>query len=123
MELSCDESFALARGLDLGLLLTKFPAYEHYELASRDIEPGHEIDLAGLVSAVGEDRGALAAPFDADPNIAACPNTFPLLAALRGWPTENADAAAVTRSLEDWCGRALLESAVFRRLANGGGGN
>ena len=33
-EVQRDESVALARGLDLGQLLTSFPAFEHYELAS-----------------------------------------------------------------------------------------
>ena len=109
-----DESVALARGLDLGLLLTRFPVFEHYELASRDVVAGHEIDLGGLVDAVSENRNALVAPFEANAVIEACPATFPLLTALRGGPTGHADGA-VGRSLADWCGRALLESAIVRR--------
>ena len=109
-----DESVALAWGLDLGLLLTRFPVFEHYELASRDVAAGHEIDLGGLVDAVGEDRNALADQFEGNAVIEACPAVFPLLTALKGGPKGSADGA-VRRSLADWCGRALLESAIVRR--------
>ena len=109
-----DETVALARGLELGLLLTRFPAFEHYELASRDVAPQHGVDLDGLLAAVGENRNALVAPFEGYPVIEACPTVFPLLIALRGGPTARADAT-VRRSLADWCGRALIESAILKR--------
>ena len=109
-----DESFALARGLDLGLLLTRFPLHAHYELASRDIAPGHKMDLGELVDAVTEDRNALVAPFEANTVIEDYPAIFPLLTALRVGSPTGADGA-VSRSLVDWCGRALLESAIVQR--------
>ena len=108
-----NETVALAQGLELGLLLTRFPVFEHYELASRDIAPRHETDLGGLLAAVGENRNALAAPFEGNPVIGACPTVFPLLTALTGRPTVHADAT-VARSLADWCGRALIESAILK---------
>ena len=108
------ETVAVARGLELGLLLSRFPEFTHYKLASREVAPQHELDLAGLVAALGEDRNALAAPFEGNPVIGACPTVFPLLTALRGGPTVRADATVV-RSLTDWCGRALLESAIIKR--------
>ena len=108
-----DESVALARGLELGLLLTKFPGFEHYELACRDVAPGHEIDLSGLLDALGEDRNALAAPFNGNAIIDTYAAVFPLLTALRNGQTRHVDGA-VRRSLADWCGRALLESAIVR---------
>ena len=108
-----NESVALARGLDLGLLLTRFPVFEHYELASRDLAAGHKINVEELVDAVEEDRNALAAPFKCNAVIEACPPAFPLLMALIGGPTGHADGA-VGRTLADWCGRALLESAIVR---------
>lgn len=108
------ESVALARGLDLGQLLTRFPVFGHYELASRDIMSDREFDLGGLVDTVGGDRDALIAPFEGNAVVENCPATFPLLAALRSGSTMQADSA-VSRSLVDWCGRALLESAIARR--------
>ena len=109
-----DESVALARGLDLGQLLTRFPVFGHYELASRDIMPDRKFHLGELVDAVGGDRDALVAPFEGNAVIDNCPATFPLLTALRRGSTWQADGA-VSRSLVDWCGRALLESAIARR--------
>lgn len=113
-EVGSDETEALAWGLDLGLLLAKFPAFEHHSLASRDVAPQHETNLDGLLAAVGEDRNRLAAPFEGDPVVRACPSVFPLLTALTGERTGHA-GAAMERSLSDWCGRALIESAIFRR--------
>ena len=113
-EVARNETVALARGLEFGMLLTRFPAFEHYELVSCDIAPGDEVDLNGLLDAVVEDRNALAAPFEGNPVIAACPTVFPLLTALTGRPTVHADAT-VARSLADWCGkRALIESTVLK---------
>ena len=112
-EVECDETVALARGLELGLLLTTFPAFEHYELASRDVAPRHEMDLDGLLDAIGEDRNALSARFEGYPVIEACPTVFPLLTALTARPTLRADAT-VPRSLADWCGRALIETAILK---------
>ena len=113
-EVERDETVALARGLELGLLLTRFPALEHYELASHDVAPQHGMDLDGLLAAVGEDRDAIVAPLEDYPVIGTYPTVFPLLTALRGGPTVRADATVV-RSLADWCGRALIESAILVR--------
>lgn len=121
-EVRSEEAVAVARGLELGLLLTKFPAFEHYELASRDVTPQHEMNLDELLAAVAEDRNALLAPFEGYPVIEACPTVFPLLTALRGGRTVPGDAA-VGRSLADWCGRALIESAILRRSQSNMEGN
>lgn len=113
-EVGHDGTLALAWGLDLGLLLARFPTSAHHRLAARDVPSQREADLDGLLTAIGEDRRRLAAPFEGNPIIQACPSVFPLLAALtrarKGQP-----GAALERSLEDWCGRALIESAIFVR--------
>ena len=113
-EVDCDESVALARGLELGQLLIRFPDYDHFELASRDISTRVKIDLEGLLDAVGGDREAMTAPFEGNSIVEGCPNVFPLLTALREGSTRHADST-VARPLADWCGRALLESAIVRR--------
>lgn len=105
------EAVALARGLDLGLLLARFPVFEHYELASRDVAPGCRTDLGGLLAAVGQNRKLLAAPFERHSVTGTCPSAFPLLTALRGERIA-CPGATVERSLRDWCGRALLESGI-----------
>ena len=121
-EVRREETLAVARGLELGLLLTRFPAFEHYELASRDVAPRHNMDLDELLAAVAEDRNALVAPFEGYPVIEACPTVFPLLTALRGGRTVR-DDATVGRSLADWCGRALIESAILKRSQSNMEGN
>lgn len=121
-EVRSAEALAVARGLELGLLLIKFPAFEHYELASRDVTPQHEMNLDELLAAVAEDQSALVAPFEGYPIIEACPTVFPLLTALRGGRTARGDAT-VGRSLADWCGRALIESAILKRSQSSMEGN
>lgn len=113
-EVRNEETLVVARGLELSRLLTRFPAFEHYELASRDVAPRKRIDLDELLAAVDDDRRSLVAPFEGHPVIEACPTVFPLLTALRGGPTVR-DDATVGRSLADWCGRALIESAILER--------
>ncbi|MDE0396152.1 MAG: GTPase-associated system all-helical protein GASH [Gammaproteobacteria bacterium] len=109
-----DESVALARGLELGQLLTRFPVFGHYQLASRDVTPDRKFNLRELVEVVDGDCESLVAPFAGNAVIENCPATFPLLTALRGGSKCGADNA-VKRTLVDWCGRALLESAIVRR--------
>ena len=102
---------ALAKGLELGLMLSRFPSFEHYQLASRSVRRGKALSLAVLVEKLGEDRERLAGPFGNDAAIGACPAGFPLLTALGGGSTGGL-AGEVDRSRADWCGRALLESAM-----------
>lgn len=118
-EVRHEETIAVARGLELGLLLTRFPVFEHYELACRDVVSEHEMNLDELLTAVAEDQNALVAPFEGYPVIQACPTVFPLLTALRGGRTMRRDAT-VGRPLADWCGRALIESAVLKRSQSRG---
>ena len=121
-EVQREETLAIARGLELGRLLTRFPAFEHYELASRDIAPGHKMDLDELLVAVSEERNTLVVPFEGYPVIETCPTVFPLLTALRGGRAVPGDATVV-RSLADWCGRALIESAILKRSQSNMEGN
>lgn len=108
------ETLAVAQGLELGQILTKFPAFEHYELASRGLVPTKEIDLDALLDAVGEHRESLVAPFEGNKVVERCPTVFPLLTALKGGQYVH-DDGRVARSIADWCGRALIESAIAKR--------
>ena len=119
-EVAASESGVLARGLEVGLMARRFPSFEHYELASQELPPGEEVSLSTLVERVAEDRKLLAEPFRGSPEVEQCPAGFPLLTALAGGQT-GAVAGDVERSRADWCGRALLESAVVR-MAGGARG-
>ena len=107
------ESGVLARGLEVGLLLRRYPSFELYDFASWNLPPGDDLGLSELVDRLGEDRELLAEPFGASPEVEQCPSGFPLLTALGGGPMEGT-GCDVKRSRADWCGRALLESAVVR---------
>ena len=111
------DSGAVARGLELGLMLRRYPSFEHYELASRDLPAGEDVGLPTLVERLGADRELLAKPFRGSAVVEQCPAGFPLVTALGGGSTGGA-AGAVARSREEWCGRALLESAAVT-LAEG----
>ena len=116
-EVASADSGALARGLELGLMLRRYPSFEHYELASRELPAGEDVGMATLIERLGADRELLAKPFRGSAVVEQCPAGFPLMTALGGGSTGGA-AGAVARSREEWCGRALLESAAVT-LAEG----
>ncbi len=114
------ESGVLARGLEVGLMVRRFPSIELYEFASQDLPQGEDLSLSVLVERLGEDRKLLAEPFRGNPQVEQCPSGFPLLTALEGSPMGGA-ACDVKRSRADWCGRALLEGAVAMLPESAGG--
>lgn len=105
------ETLVVARGLELGRLLRRFPTFEHYVFVSQICSGGRPLGLQALLDALGKDRNRLAGVYRDDPIVRACPVVFPFLTALNGgyvgrrW-------VDVRRPLADWCGRALLESAA-----------
>ena len=105
------ETAVLAMGLELGHLLTTFPTVAHYRLGRRFVREPRSLDLCKLIEAVGDDRKHLAASYLDNPVVEACPSVFPLLTALaRG--RLDVGGARIERSLNEWWGRALLESAA-----------
>ena len=102
---------AAASGLDVGRLLRRIPATAHHHLAMRNVPNGKAMTLPGFVGAIGGDKDALFSPFKGNSDITACPAVFPFLHALQTGSANSANAK-VKRSLEDWSGRALLESAI-----------
>ena len=110
-DISRSETAALAMGMELGQLLTVFPTAAHYRLGKRFVKEGCLFDLARLVEAVGDDRDRLAGLCSNQAVVEACPSVFPLLTALSGGTVEGR-GAGIERSLTEWWGRALLESAA-----------
>jgi hypothetical protein len=76
-------SAAVASGLEVGFLLRRIPAPAHRHLAFRNVPFGKSMTLQELLTAVGQDRSALAAAFKADVRISQCPAVFPLAHALQ----------------------------------------
>jgi GTPase-associated system helical domain len=113
--ISTDEnkaSAAIASGLEAGRMLRRMPADAHLYLALRHVGKAPPLTLPELIKAVGDDRKALIAPFAENPVLVACGSIFPLLTALRTGSATDAKAK-VKRALDDWVGRALLESAIL----------
>ena len=110
-DISRSETAALAMGIELGQLLAVFPTVAHYRLGKRFVKEGCLLDLARLVEAVSDDRDRLAGLCSNQPVVEACPSVFPLLTALSGGTVEGR-GAGIERSLTEWWGRALLESAA-----------
>ncbi len=105
------ETAALAMGMELGRLLTVFPTVAHYRLGERFVRELRSPDLRRLIESVGDDRGPLAGLCSGKMVVEACPSVFPLMTALAGRPVEGR-GARIARSLTEWWGRALLESAA-----------
>jgi len=110
-------SAAVASGLEAGFMLRRIPAPAHRHLVLRNVPSGKSMTLLELLTAVGQDRSALAAAFKADVRISQCPAVFPLARALRTGAAKDANAK-VNRSIEDWSARALLEASICRLGSN-----
>jgi hypothetical protein len=110
-------SAAVASGIEAGVMLRRIPAPAHRHLVLRNVPSGKSMTLPELLTAVGEDRSALAAAFKADGRISQCPAVFPLANALRTGIAKDANAK-VTRPIEDWSARALLEASIAHLSSN-----
>lgn len=107
---------AVASGLEVGRMIRRIPAEAHRHLVLRNVATGKDLSLQELLTAIADDRIALA-PTEAETYISRCPSVFPLSTALRTGSTHDA-TAKVKRSLGDWAERALLESAIAHLCSN-----
>jgi len=109
---SQDAAVAIARGLEAARLLRRLPGDAHKHLVLKGIVKGDPLSMDNLIKKLGDNRAKLAAAYLGNATLAACPAVFPLLVALsEAHSTEN--ESKEKRSLHDWAGRALLESAIL----------
>jgi hypothetical protein len=108
---------ALAVGIEAASQLRRLPCEVHHELVLAKIPENPTLNLCDLINATGEDRHRLGGAF-VDGLVARHPSTFPVLNALATGST-NADGASISRSAEEWAGRALLEAGFEKILRNG----
>jgi len=111
-EIKDPECELIAKGLELGGLLKRFPTLEHYRLVSNYVTAEIRLSLGTLVQNLGEDCKQLSESFVNEQVIDDCPLGFPLLTSLRGETVGGGLEGNIERSLEDWFGRALLERAM-----------
>jgi hypothetical protein len=110
----------VAAGIEAAQHLRRFPCEVHRDLVLRTLDADPELDLPGVLAAVGAGRSVLGDKF-ADGIVPRAPGAFPLLHALASGST-SADGAAIRRRASEWGGRALLEASLVRLQSIGPGG-
>lgn len=107
----------VASGIEGSNHLRRLPAEVHRDLALRTADEDPELDLATLLTEIGDDRSALAAGIQSG-HVTGNPTIFPLLNAVL---TGSADCvgAGEKRKASAWGGRALLEGGLSRMMSTG----
>ena len=107
---------AVASGFEAGRMIRRIPAEAHRHLVLRNVTAAKDLSLQEILTAIGEDRAALA-PTESQPYIEQYPAVFPLSSALSTGSAQDAPAK-VKRPIDDWADRALLESAIAHICSN-----
>lgn len=112
-----EPSRLVAAGIEGAKLLRRMPSDVHREIVLRTLDTNPELDLAGLLAALGDDRATLAANIGSALPLGSV-TVFPLIHAIQ---TEATDVmgASIKRSAEEWGSRALLEAALINLRATG----
>ena len=105
------EATALASGLEAGRRLRSLPVDAHYRLVLRHVGDTRPLNLEELLRAVGADFERLTETLSGNSVVGKFPVIFPLLTSLQSGSATGA-YTEISRSLQDWAGRALLESAA-----------
>lgn len=109
----------ITAGIEGAKLLRRLPCEVHREIVLATLDHDPELDLAELLTALGDDRAQLNTAYMKD-NVVANPTIFPLLNAIATGMTEGL-GASLKRRLSEWGERALLET-TFARLTSQGAG-
>ena len=109
----------ITAGIEGAKMLRRLPCEVHSEIVLRTLDQDEELDLAELLSVIGDDRAELATAF-IKTNVTAYPTVFPLLHALATGEV-NGSGASLKRRVSEWGKRALLESTFTRLMSQGAG--
>lgn len=109
----------IVAGIEGSKILRRLPCEMHREIVLRTLDQDPELDLAEVLVAIGEDRGAVITGI-VKTSVLAHPTVFPLLYAL---VTNEVDGlgAFQKRRVSEWGERALLEATFARLMAQGAG--
>jgi hypothetical protein len=101
---------AVVTGFEAALRLRKLPADAHRHMVQRNIINGGEMSLSELLSALGDDRGKIAAAVQSP--LQDLVSVFPLLVAIQtgSGPANVGDQKFGAR---EWAAKSLLESAIY----------
>lgn len=109
----------VAAGIEGARMLRRLPCEVHREIVLATVDENPELDLAELLTAIGDDRVALVAGF-VKTNVTAVPAIFPLLHALVSGESTGS-GALLKRPVTEWGERALLEATFARLMSQGAG--
>lgn len=118
---------AVCAGIEVGTLLTQFVAADaHRAIAASVIpDPNEKLDLLDVIAGVGDRLGRVTSAYTAGAaKVGQFPTLFPLLYGLHVGGADNTEAmlaaaridAKTKRSAENWCARAVDETAMLRRI-------
>lgn len=109
----------VSAGIEGARMLRRLPCEIHRELVLRTLEQDPKLDLAEILTTIGDDRGPLSTPF-IESSVVKYPVVFPFLYALITGET-NKPGATVKRHVSEWGARALLEAGLARMMSEGTG--
>ena len=104
---------AVVTGYEVGSMLRRLPSQAHNHLVLRNVAVAEPMSLLEIIDSLGEERVTIAAKFAKESALAAAPQMFPVLSAIRSG-TPHGLSAEMKRPLGEWAVRVLLESAVLR---------
>ncbi len=107
----------VAAGIEAASHLRRLPCEVHRDVVLRTLDADPELDLCGLLAAVGDDRAILGRPY-VDGVVNRAHNVFPLLNAFATGSTA-VNGAKVRRTTGEWGARALLEAGLVRMCSTG----
>ncbi|MES2736611.1 MAG: GTPase-associated system all-helical protein GASH [Verrucomicrobiota bacterium] len=110
----------IATGIEGAAYLRRMPSEVHREIVLRTIDANPSFSLAGVLTALGADREALATHY-----VGKLPAggaiLFPLLTAINTGRVDDTPASKMERNAEEWGTRALLEAALLKMQVSGPG--
>jgi hypothetical protein len=106
------EEAILAGAVELTKLLKRLPADMHRHLVMRHVaNTAQKRDLPGFLEKLGDTRGVVAVAFQGNALLDSNPHVFPLLSAL-GSQDRKSSGEKISRNLDEWGARALLEAGM-----------
>lgn len=114
-----EETRIVAAGIEGAKMLRRLPSEVHRDIVLRTLDGNPDLDLAELMTALGDDRERLGEKF-ATGFVAAYPIIFPFLNALASGDASGS-GATIKRDLSEWGARALLEAGFLKIISEGPG--
>lgn len=107
----------VAAGIEAAGYLRRLPCEVHRDIVLRTLDADPELDLAGIITAIGDNREVLGSRYG-NGIVAHSPTVFPLLHALSTGQT-SAEGGKAPRTSSYWGSRALFEAGLAHMCDSG----